>query len=173
MTRQIIVDKNDNEIGLKSRSEITTNDIYRVSSLWVVVPYDESYKVLIAQRSFSKKNDPGVWGPSVAGTVDEGEAYEQNIIKEAEEEIGLTDAKLLPMSEKSIFHDGKHKYFSKRFVAIGDWTLADFTPQASEVEALDLVDIGDLLSKIDSDPEKYLTSMKKSLQELSRYLSKI
>lgn len=33
MTHIIVVDKNNNQIGTKERSEITENDIYRVSVL--------------------------------------------------------------------------------------------------------------------------------------------
>jgi len=47
----------------------------------------------LAQRSFNKTHNPGQWGPAVAGTNDEGETYESNIIKEAEEEIVLRDIK--------------------------------------------------------------------------------
>ena len=48
-------------------------------------------RVLIVERqtAFDKKYDPGKWGPSAAGTVEEGETYQSNIIKELQEEIGL------------------------------------------------------------------------------------
>jgi isopentenyldiphosphate isomerase len=66
-------------------------DIYRVAALWVVKRSGNSYEVLIAQRALDKKQHPGLWGPSVAGTVESEETYRENIIKETEEEIGLCD----------------------------------------------------------------------------------
>jgi isopentenyldiphosphate isomerase len=79
MEKQVIVDESDNVIGAKIRSDILPDDIYRVSCLWLRNPSGE---VLLAQRSFDKKNDPGRWGPAVAGTVSENETYEENIRKE-------------------------------------------------------------------------------------------
>ena len=38
---------------------------------------------------------PEVWGPAVSGTNEEGETYDSNIIKEAQEEIGLTGYTLI------------------------------------------------------------------------------
>lgn len=62
MTQIVIVDDNDIVIGLKDRSEIKSLDIYRVSALWVV---NNEGDVLLAQRAFNKKNNPGKWGPAV------------------------------------------------------------------------------------------------------------
>ena len=38
----------------------------------------------MARSVFMIDKLPGKWGPAVAGTVEEGESYEENIIKEAE-----------------------------------------------------------------------------------------
>jgi predicted kinase len=86
--RTIIVNDQDQIIGHKEPGTLLKEDIYRVSSLWVT---NSKGDILLAQRKFTQKLDPGKWGPAVAGTVDEGETYESNIIKEAEEEIGLKD----------------------------------------------------------------------------------
>lgn len=77
-----IVDGNDKVIGKKLRSEITKNDIYRVSSLWI---FNKNKELLIAQRPMWKKNDPGKWSESVVGTLEDGETYESNLVKEAKE----------------------------------------------------------------------------------------
>ncbi len=88
MSKIIVVDENDKEIGVKERSKITHDDIYRVSGLWLT---NSKGEILLAQRSFNKPrdNDPGKWGPAVAGTVDEDETYKENIQKEIKEELGL------------------------------------------------------------------------------------
>src|SRR3989338_4963070 len=85
-----IVDENDEIIEYKDEKDRKPEDICRVAGLWVTAPNGD---ILLAQRAFVKKRSPGVWGPAVAGTVEEGETYEQNIIKEAEEEIGLKNLK--------------------------------------------------------------------------------
>ncbi len=83
-----IVNEQDEIIGYKERNDINTEkDLIRATGLWLT---DKDGNILLAQRAFVKKHDPGLWGPAVAGTVEEGETYQSNIIKEAEEEIGLT-----------------------------------------------------------------------------------
>ncbi len=81
-----IVNEQDEIIGYKDRKDRNLVDITRVSALWIT---NEDGEILLAQRGLNKTHSPGLWGPAVAGTVEEGETYESNIIKEAEEEIGL------------------------------------------------------------------------------------
>lgn len=77
-----IVNEQDEIIGYKDRKDRNTVDITRITGLWL---WNEKGEVLLAQRALSKDINPGLWGPAVAGTVEEGETYESNIIKEAEE----------------------------------------------------------------------------------------
>jgi len=103
--KRIIVDKNDRVIGAKESQDIDfLNEIYRVSALWL---WNSSGEVLVAQRKKSKGNDAGKWGPSVAGTVEEGESYEQNIVKEVEEEIGVRGVEI--SLDKKHFVSSKEK----------------------------------------------------------------
>src|SRR5579883_3197132 len=84
-----IVDEHDKLISTKAREAIQPSDIYRVAALWLTNPAGD---VLLAQRKWTKKHDPGKWGPAVAGTVNSSETYGTNIYKEAQEEIGLAGA---------------------------------------------------------------------------------
>ncbi len=86
----IIVDSNDVILGEKERSLLRPDDIYRVSALWV---FDSQKRVLLAKRALVKKHYPGKWGASVVRTNIAGETYEENIKREAMEEIGLNLSK--------------------------------------------------------------------------------
>jgi len=165
--RELVVNENNEIIGAKFWQEMQPGDIKRGTALWVIIRKDSSYQVLIAQRKWTKNINPGKWGSSVAGTVEEGETYEDNIYKEAEEEIGLTGVQFTPMHDKPTFG---RTAFSMRYVVIGDWKLSDFTPQESEVEALDLVDIDDLLRDSLENPDKYTINYHDKVIELKRYL---
>ncbi len=88
MTDFTIVDSNDNPIGAKHRQDKQYDDIYRVAALWLTDSITGD--VLLAQRKWTKKNNPGKWAAAVSGTVEPNETYEINIVKEIEEEIGLT-----------------------------------------------------------------------------------
>lgn len=104
----IIVDENDEIIKHKERGTLNQSDIYRVSALWI---QNSKGEILLAQRSFNKKNHPGKWGPAVAGTNDEGETYESNIVKEAEEEIGLKNISFQKSINQKV--EGEHNYFAQ------------------------------------------------------------
>ena len=95
-----IVNEQDEIIGYKEREEATREDIRRIVSLNV---FNEKGEVLIAKRQSNKKIDPDKWGPSVAGTVDEGYDYDTTVAKEVEEEIGLKDIK--PIFLKKYYYE--------------------------------------------------------------------
>ncbi|MGM5488507.1 MAG: NUDIX hydrolase [Nanobdellota archaeon] len=147
----IIVNENDEIIGSKERGTLNQSDIYRVSALWI---QNSNGEILLAQRSFNKRNNPGKWGPAVAGTIDEGESYESNIVKEAEEEIGLKNQEF----QKSFHHfrDGEHKHFTQWFFALVDKKIEEFTIQEEEVEKIKWFTKEELLNELKNSPEKFL-----------------
>ena len=51
--------------------------------------FDGSGRVLLQMRSMGKDRFPGRWDSSVSGHVDSGEGYDQCIVREAMEEIGI------------------------------------------------------------------------------------
>jgi len=111
-----IVDENDNIIGKKLRSEITKDDIYRVSSLWV---FNQNRELLIAQRPMWKKNDPGKWSESAVGTLEFGETYQSNLVKESREELGLDlNENELIFIGKEFFESPKNRLFGAMYAVI-------------------------------------------------------
>ncbi|MFA6197683.1 MAG: NUDIX domain-containing protein [Patescibacteria group bacterium] len=151
----LIVNENDEVVGLKERGTLNAEDIYRVSALWI---QNSKGDTLLAQRSFDKKNDPGKWGPAVAGTVDEGETYDSNIIKEADEEIGLTNHHFVKAFYKR--NDGKHKYFVQWYFALLDRDINEFTIQKEEVERIKWFSREELLKILADSPDNFLKSTK-------------
>jgi isopentenyldiphosphate isomerase len=107
MVRIPIVNEQDEIICYKERSEVQKEDIYRVSALWIT---DESKRVLLARRAYTKPRHGGRWGPAVAGTVEEGETYESNIIKETGEELGLW--KTSPVFYSKLRIRGENNFFT-------------------------------------------------------------
>lgn len=107
----IIVDENDNEIGSADRDSIVLNGprIFRATGLWITNPQND---ILLAQRSFSKRAEPGKWGPAVSGTLETGETYRSNVIKEAREELGLTLTENMLLIGPKLFSDVKYKLLS-------------------------------------------------------------
>lgn len=164
MTKIIIVDEQDNEIGLKDSDKVDYEDIYRVSALWLTDK--TSGDVLLAQRKWTKTNDPGKWAAAVAGTVDEGETYQQNIVKETEEEIGLTNL-ITTTGPKQFVDDGQHKYFIQWYLAEVDKNRTNLTLQEEEVEAVKWIKLGDLIKDVTVNPQNYGASTPISVSMLA------
>lgn len=154
MAKIPVVDESDNIICYKERDEVEEGDIYRVSSLWIT---NSSGQVLLARRAYTKKHDPGVWGPAVAGTVEEGETYEINIYKEAEEELGITGVQFDLGEYKRKF--GKHNYFSQSYFVVLDWEIDRFTLQKEEVAEVKWFAVSELEELLKSNPNEFLQTL--------------
>lgn len=156
----IIVDKQDNIIGYKNREAILgPNDIYRVSALWITNSKDE---VLLARRAYNKSHDPGKWGPAVAGTVEQGETYESNIIKEVFEELGLTGIKL-EVGPKKYRATGRYSYFGQWYYLKIDKPINEFKIQKDEVAEIKWFSKEDLKREIAEKSDEFLNSIKNFL----------
>lgn len=150
-----IVNEQDEIIGYKDRDDRNDKDITRVSGLWVT---DKDGNILLAQRALNKEHDPGKWGPAVAGTVEEGETYESNIIKEAEEEIGLSGIKpiLGPKNRRST----SHEYWGQWFTVVVPHDYP-FKKQNEEVEAIKWFTRDEILKLLDEKPEMFLREFRR------------
>jgi isopentenyldiphosphate isomerase len=157
-----IVDENNNIIGIKYRDEIDyKTDRYQCTGLWLT---NSKGEILLAQRKLTKEKDPGMWSCAVAGTVEEGETFETNIYKEAEEEIGLRGIpfKFGPLQKNEV----PRKNFAQWFLAEVDLPVESFTLQADEVEQIAWVNPETLMEDVRSHPDKYVSSFKSILNKL-------
>jgi len=151
----MIVDEHDKIINFKKFNNLNDKDIYRVSVLWLI---NSKGEVLLAQRAKNKVHHPLKWGPSVAGTVEEGETYEQNIIKETEEEIGLklnNFTKLIKTRTR-----GEFNHFTQWFILKIDKKLDEFEIQREEVADLKWVYSEELKKDIEKNPSCYVDSLR-------------
>ncbi len=155
MTKIIIVNEKDEIIGHKERGTLNQEDIYRVSALWIM---NSKGEVLLAQRSFNKKNHPGKWGPAVAGTNDEGETYLSNIIKETQEEIGLLISSPKELEKNKI--SGKNNYFVQWYYLELNQNISEFTLQKDEVEKIKWFSREEFLEGIENLNSDFLDTMR-------------
>lgn len=150
-----VVNENDDLIGHVERSEIDyKTQIYRISAIWIK---NSQGQILLAQRTLSKDKDPGMWGPAVVGTLDEGETYEGNAYKEAEEELGITGEKLVKM--RKVFVDETRRCFCQWYSLVLDKSEGEFVLQLEEVERVAWVDLDWLRNDLKTNPSKYVPSM--------------
>lgn len=156
-----IVDKNDEVIDYKDRCALAPGDIFRVAALWIT---NSKGQILLAKRLPTKKVHPDMWGPAAAGTVAQGESYEDNIIKETAEEIGLENIK--PKIGPKRFIDGQYPYFLQYFLLSLDSDLEKFHIDNQEVAEIKWFDKPELLKMIAEKPDSFLPTTPLWIEEL-------
>ncbi len=149
-----LVDESDNEIGTKARELLSNDDRWRIVTIWI---FNDQNELLLAKRPMHMKNDPGKWGPSVAGTLEHGDSYLQTAEREVKEEIGveapLTEVKLL-MHKADIGHRANMNFRGNISLPI-----SAFTPQPEEVDELTWMPYKIFLAELESNPDKYIEAM--------------
>lgn len=155
-----IVNTNDEIIGYKERSEVDYSvDIFRTASLWIT---NSNGDVLLAQRKWDKKVDPGKWAEAVGGTVEGDDSYEDTVIREAAEELGLENVAVHIGPKQYI--DGSAQYFVQWYTATVDIATDVLKIQQEEVETVVWVPLSQLQQELDEMPEKYIPAMRDIVQ---------
>jgi isopentenyl-diphosphate delta-isomerase len=148
-----IVDDSDIQIGFKERADVAHPDVYRVSALWLTNTRGD---ILITQRAFSKKNNPGAWSTTVAGTVEGDETYVENILKETEEEIGIT------LGREDIIEGPKLRMpslFCQWYFAVRDVEVHELLLQEDEVIGARWISPEALRAEVALNPDRFVGSM--------------
>lgn len=86
--RLVLVDENDQPIGVGDRKEAWAKGYYTRNIR--VMLRDENGLILSQKRSMKKDLFPGMWTVAAGGHVDEGETWETAAARETTEEIGIT-----------------------------------------------------------------------------------
>jgi isopentenyldiphosphate isomerase len=81
------VDENEKLIKVIPRTLANSDPKYLHSEIAVII-YDERRRVLLQQRSKSKKVNPSVWAV-IAGHVTYGDSLDETVRKEVKEEMGI------------------------------------------------------------------------------------
>lgn len=158
-----IVDKNDNIVAYKDRTEIDyKNDIFRTASLWITNSKNE---VLLAQRKFDKTVDPGKWGEAVGGTVEGEDTYIDTITREAVEELGLSQI-AIRQSIKQFLQNETYSCYIQWYTACIDKEISDLVIQEDEVEQVAWIPINEFKSDLITNPDKYVTGLAKCVELL-------
>lgn len=155
-----IVNENDEIIGQKRRSDIDHGyDIFRSASLWIT---NSKGEVLLAQRKFTKKIDPGKWSEAVGGTVEGDDSYETTIAREAEEELGLKNIQI-QIGPKILF-ERPCRAFAQFYTATIDKEIDGFQIQKEEIEQIAWVPREQLFEDVLKNPDKYIGAMQEIIK---------
>jgi isopentenyl-diphosphate delta-isomerase type 1 len=89
MTEDIfdIVNERDEVVGRAPRGEVHARGLLH-RAVHVLV-FNSRGEIFLQKRSMKKDRQPGVWDSSCSGHVDSGEDYDETVVRELGEEIGL------------------------------------------------------------------------------------
>ncbi|MBI5614581.1 mevalonate kinase [Candidatus Gottesmanbacteria bacterium] len=148
----IVVDKNDEVIGYRSRADCHSDKTLIHRSLDVVI-FNDNGEILLQKRSMTKDTRPGYWGVSVGGHVSKGETYEDAAKREMKEELGV----VLPVTtaEKFLFEYPHETEIDVVFTANSN---GPFTPNTDEIDEVKFFSKNELSRKL-LDPTFKLTEL--------------
>lgn len=85
-----VVDDNDQVVGQATRAEVHAKGLkHRAVHVFA---FNKRGQILLQQRSRLKDQHPNVWDSSVAGHLDSGEDYAAAAVREADEEMGISNS---------------------------------------------------------------------------------
>ena len=150
-------------IGIVNREEgINRGLLLEGVQLWIINP--ETNQVLMQRRSKNKQNNPYKIDVSVSAHVGPDETAIQAMLREAREEIGLTDSEYLynnmqKFAENKINladYGRQGRYIMHFYLAFLNNPLESYTKQDSEVEELFFMDYEEVKRRVRSDDPEML-----------------
>ena len=150
-------------IGIVNREEgINRGLLLEGVQLWIINP--ETNQVLMQRRSRNKQNNPNKIDVSVSAHVDPDETATQAMLREAREEIGLTDSEYLynnmqKFAENKINltdYGRQGRYIMHFYLAFLNNSLESYNKQDSEVEELFFMDYEEVKRRVRSDDPEML-----------------
>lgn len=159
-----VVNLQDEILFYKNRDDITSDDIFRVASVWVL---NDKKEVLLGRRSLTKKTNPNKFAPIVNGTVNKDESYEENALKELKEEIGITRTKLNFLTK--LFVKEKWQLFVSYFsTQLTESDQLNF--DSNEIAEIVYWPLAELEFSLINQPEMFVPDFKRVYEEVRELL---
>jgi isopentenyl-diphosphate delta-isomerase len=167
----IIVDENDNEVGVKEKMEAHKEGrLHRAFSIFI---FNSKGELLIQKRSRSKYHSGGLWSNTCCSHPKPGESIGDAAHRRLREEMGF-DCDL-----KEVFHfiyranlNNELTEYELDHVFIGRYD-GEVNPNPSEVEDWKWVNINDLKKDMEQNPNKYTVWFKIALNRVISLIPKI
>lgn len=161
--RVIIVDRHNRQVDVAPRSEMRAKGLrYRATAIFVV---DRAGRVFVQRRTETKDIAPGMLDLCAGGVVVDGESYQECAVREAEEELGITDTPLEAVFDSYYCDAGgganpPNRVWNRVFICRND---GPFSLQPEEIVSGAFVAIPEILA---DDLSRYTPDTVKALREL-------
>ncbi|MFC1632743.1 NUDIX domain-containing protein [Patescibacteria group bacterium] len=115
---------------------------------------DSDIEILIHHRSTTKDVSPDKLAPGFGGHVEAGETYDEAIIEELQEELGLK-LTLSELTKGSITKENvSHEFFQHYFLEYNE-KLGKIKPEPNEIQSTEWMSQKDIIESIEQTPEKW------------------
>lgn len=153
-----IVNENDEVIGKTSKNEAHEKPLYhRIVGVWF---YNSKGQVFLQKRSFQKKDLPGYLEWTVSGHVASGETYEEALVRETQEETGVS-AKVdnfvfLGQFIPNLHRDGRPVTHLRKIYALKfDGNKEDLRFDPAEVDSFEVWTINELVAAMEKKDGRF------------------
>ncbi|MBT3539130.1 NUDIX domain-containing protein [Candidatus Parcubacteria bacterium] len=155
------VDEHDNVLGARPKTDFFNNpSLYcRTSHLYL---FNLEGKLLIQQRTKTRKNYPGMYDASVSGTVREKETYEEALVREAGEELGIKNISY-NLFLKGVYSDDVHTSHKSLYTAIYNGPI---TFQKEEVEKIYWMSRSEITKEMKKYSERFCPPFLEELEDI-------
>ena len=126
-----IVNDNDEIVGSASRNEVHRLGLKHRSVHLLI--FNKQGSVLLQKRSIEKDTFPGTWDSSVSGHVDSGETYDEAVIRESLEELGV---KFVGVPEKKFKVDACKETDNEFSWIYRHFSEGPFSPNVDEISEI-------------------------------------
>ena len=154
MEQVVLVDTEDNEIGLEEKNACHKNPVKLHRAISVIV-LNNNGEMLITRRAPTKNTWPGFWSNTCCSHPRKGEGVESAANRRLKEELGFTADLdfLFKFTYEAKFNDewGEHE-LDHVFLSYYDGPVHAVPEEVSEYK---FVDIDELKSDMEKHPEKY------------------
>ena len=166
-------------IGTENREDaIKKGLLVEGVQLWIINPHTN--QVLMQKRSKNKKNNPGKIDVSVSGHVKPIETPTQAILREASEELGITDRQVLFSKLQKIANSqidlrkfGRQgNYIMTFFLAFLNDSLDTYVKDDEEVEQLFFMDYEELKRRVRENDSEMLIPKSEQTEAIFTILDK-
>lgn len=152
-----IVDEQDRPIGGASKQEALQRGLIR--RIVRGITEDELGRILLHKRAPHKQSHPNVWDWLPSGHVDLGESYEQAIMREAEEELGIP-ASMFTCTELETYYSSRTigDIVNSSFSCVYKISLPSTAPirlDTSEATELHWFTVPELAALIKKSPDQF------------------
>jgi isopentenyl-diphosphate delta-isomerase len=166
MEEVILVDEEDDEIGVEEKMRAHSTDSPKLHRAFSVFIFNPEGMMLIQKRADSKYHSPGLWTNACCSHPRPGETTEEAAHRRLKEEMGFDTfiSEAFEFIYKAEFDNGLTEWeYDHVFIGTHD---GDITPDPDEVGDHKWMDPEELRIDIDKNPDDYTPWFKLALKQV-------